>query len=799
MLSQSYGIRGFIAAFSFLLALSGCGGGGGSSARPPPPPPRPPPSCISTSAHGCISRDEFVRLRDGIASDRRADSEFSRQWALETLNVHQAHAALAVKYGADTRPGDGVRIGVMDSGVDLTHPELAGASITETFLQNLPDEMRTDYGANEFSHGTAVTSIMAAQPNNVGFLGIAWGSTYKVFTMPIGEHLADDDPLRTAFDWESAYRDVLASGVDIVNAGYNIESGFIENFTAADLRNSARFGPSFDVIAQQGVTDPAIFVWPAGNDYNVLVPCAQGDQNCFADSTSRTGYSYRVISPKLEGGAVALLPELQGHNVVVVAVARNGTITDFSNRCGIAGPWCIAAPGSGITAALFDSETPSPGSFRVMLNGQGTSFAVPMVSGGLALMKHFFRDQLSNRELLARLFATADKSGIYAPDRTDGSSSIYGQGMMDLGAAVSPVDNAQVMLNSRVGENGNDGHSIQTTQIRLGMAFGNSLSRSLAGREIAAFDALGAPFCFDVSGLAGTALQPSALGRLFRLMTPGRNAFGQAERGTRLTRAPYALAAHQGDWRFGLYESPANAQSSLLNLAGNAATLTYTAQTGLEATAFATVSQATAFNPAGLPRQQTSDMGALLAWRPADMPVGVRVGWLKEGNSLLGATATGAFGRLSANNVFTGFEAAAEVGGWRLGFDTEIGLVAPNAGGGLIDGMSWLTTSAMSLRANRRLGAHDELTISVSQPPRIENGAATFRLPVGRTRDGVILRESFSAGLVPSARQIDVAARWRRTGVFGGEFRAEAAASHNPGHVAVKPMFSLLAGWRGEF
>ena len=38
----------------------------------------------------------------------------------------------------------------------------------------------------------------------------------------------------------------------------------------------------------------------------------------------------------------------------------------------------------------------------------------------------------------------------------------------------------------------------------------------------------------------------------------------------------------------------------------------------------------------------------------------------------------------------------------------------------------------------------------------------------------MILRESFSAGLVPSARQIDVAARWRRTGVFGGALQAEA-------------------------
>ena len=557
------------------------------------------------------------------------------------------------------------------------------------------------------------------------------------------------------------------------------------------LRGIDRLGSAFEVIAQEGVADPAIFVWIAGNDHGN--PCDDGDENCFADSTSSTGFSYRATSPGPEAGAVAKLPELQGHNVVVVAVDRGLRIADLSNRCGVAGPWCIAAPGVDVRGAAFGSVAPSPGSFRVLLNLAGTSFAAPMVSGGLALMKHFFRGQLSNRELVTRLFATANKSGIY------GTSSIYGQGLMDLGAAVSPVDDVQVMMNSRVGENAHNGHSIQTTQLRLGRAFGDGLSRSLAGREIAAFDALGAPFWFDLSSLAGTAYQPSAMGRLHSLMAPGKKAGRPAARGTRMTLAPYALAVHRGAWRVGLYESPATAESSLLNLAGNAATVTFKAPNGFETMAFATVNQATALNPASLPRQRTSDMGALLAWRPPETPVGVRVGWLKEGNSLLGSTATGAFGRLSANNVFTGFEAATDFGGWRLAFDTEIGLVAPNVGSGLIDGVSWLTTSAMSLRVNRHLTAHDEVTVSVSQPPRIENGSAQFSLPVGRTRDGVILRESFSAGLVPSARQIDVAARWRRTGVFGGALQVEAAASHNPGHVAAKPMFSLLAGWRAEF
>ncbi len=731
--------------------------------------------------------DNFERLRDADAAEHLANLEFTGsrsllshfkgQWGLKALNVHQAYAALALKYGEKVKPGDGVTIGIMDTGVDLLHREFIGASITETFLQGAPDEVETDFPRGHSSHGNSAISVMAAQPNGAGFIGIAWGATFKMFALRY-----------SSSDWAQAYRSVLESGADIVLANRGTIGTFVENYTADSLRAS-HLGPQFEVLAQKSKADPTIFVFPANNDHGK--PCNQGNQNCYADSTSATGYSYRATSSAYDG-AVALLEELQGHTIVVVAVARDLKITSFSNRCGIAGPWCIAAPGIDVSVAYF-----GPYDNKDYGLSYGTSVSAPMVSGGLALMKHFFRDQLSNREVVTRLFATANKEGIYAPDRADGTSSIYGQGLMDLGAAVSPVGNAQVMTNSRVGENG---PSIQTTQLRLGRAFGDGLSRSLAGREIAAFDALGAPFWFDLSGLVGTAYRPSVIGRLYSLIGPPvRKADHPVAHGTRMTLAPYALAVHRGAWRVGLYESPATAESSLLNLAGNAATVTFKVQNGLETTVFATMNQVTSYNTTGLPRQKTSEMGALLAWRPPDAHVGVRVGWPKEGNTLLGSKANGAFGRFSANSVFTGFEAATEFGGWRLAFDTEIGLVAPNAGGGLIDGVSWLTTSATSLRGDRRLTAHDEMTISVSQPSRIENGAVTFRLPVGRTRGGVILRESFSAGLVPSARQIDLAARWRRTGVFGGEFRAEAAASHNPGHVAAKPLFSLLAGWRAEF
>ena len=56
-----------------------------------------------------------------------------------------------------------------------------------------------------------------------------------------------------------------------------------------------------------------------------------------------------------------------------------------------------------------------------------------MVSGGLALMKQIFRGQLSNTDLVTRLYETADRSGFYA------DAAVYGRGSMDLGAATSPV------------------------------------------------------------------------------------------------------------------------------------------------------------------------------------------------------------------------------------------------------------------------------------------------------------------------------------------------------------------------
>lgn len=96
---------------------------------------------------------------------------------------------------ADT--GQGIRIGIVDTGVDYTHPALGGCfgknclvsygyDLTgddwEGFGPPSPDDDPFD---DCIGHGTHVSGIIAAQPNKMNFTGVAPGATlgmYKVFS-----------------------------------------------------------------------------------------------------------------------------------------------------------------------------------------------------------------------------------------------------------------------------------------------------------------------------------------------------------------------------------------------------------------------------------------------------------------------------------------------------------------------------------------------------------------------------------------------------------------------------------------
>ena len=747
------------------LILASCGGG---------------EPCVETHDQGCVTQAEYVELADEVAGEYAERTSFQNQWGLAAIGADQAYANLELRFGPGVAAGEGVTVGVLDTGIDTGDPAFGDRIVTEQFLPGAVDE-----DGSEFSHGTAVASILAGA-EVPGFepqpLGVAWGADLVVFAMPLGSAPELYDPIDvsalpgTGEFFAETFEEILAwefesERIDFLNLSLGV-SGIIENYGEEVVREP--FEAMAAVIAQEGVEDKVVFVWAAGNEHetacDIPIPqCVDG--------------AVEASSPILLSSLAVHFPELRQNTVAVAAIRPDGEIADFSNRCGIAAEFCLAAPGDDVRVSYFGPHPADGRPIRGVATGGGTSYAAPMVTGGLALMKQYFRGQLSNVDLLARLLETADRSGIYA------DAAIFGRGLMDLAAATSPVGVPVVAMGDRVG---GLGASIQGTSLQVGRAFGDSFVHSLANREIAAFDTLGAPFWYVAGSLVTAETRPSLLHRLrdlerawarppdasptdpirFPILeTPG------APQGA----VPALYLASSG--------APAATKAGHLALAGRSLVATMPVGASLSATALTTE---------GLAGQEPAS-GATLAWREPDAALGVRVGWLGERETLLGSSSEGAFGDLEANALFAGLEADTDIGQWRIGGAAEIGTVNARTRGGLFEDLSPLATSAFALHATRQGSQGDVVRVSLAQPLRVEDGEARLAVPWGRTTAGEVIRSAVALNAEPGGRQVDLAVQWQRP-LDVGQLSLGATLSREPGHDRnADPELILLSGWRLAF
>ncbi len=490
---KNLGMGSAITLIILSLLVASCGGGGGGGAaqdQPDPVDPAPQPP---------ISTPDPAATQNTIAQRYRQHMNFAFQPALGLINADSAYGYLEATRGTGTsnpaqaptiRPGAGVKIGVIDGGLDLRHISFEGISIRSFFSRT----------GNNLRHGTGVTSVMASAPqasrvrSAYRFGGVAWGAEFSMYAIPLGT--ADPDrPYQAlspaaAAPWYNSYRNrflrAFRDKVDFLNLSLAYD-GLIEFYDESALRASLQ--SAFDLYAQKGATDKTVLVFAAGNANSHK--CRAGTRNCVCATPNCQFGELRATSPEFTSAFMVHIPELRSHTVAVVAVDSEGpsagVISDFSNRCGIAKNWCIAAPGKRIRVATVDVN-----SRPVLQIVNGTSFAAPFVVGGLAVMKQMFRGQLSNTALLTRLYATANKSGIYA-DR-----DIYGQGLMDLGAATGPQGQQTVAVGQWVSDGGFD---LLGTELKLGRALGDGFRQAVGSREMVVFDRLGAPFWYELSSL----------------------------------------------------------------------------------------------------------------------------------------------------------------------------------------------------------------------------------------------------------------------------------------------------------
>ena len=113
-----------------------------------------------------------------------ADTLYQEQWYLQRIGTSRAWSLALEESGGDLET---VTVAVIDTGVDFSHPDLAGIL---TSGQNYLSTFATPFDDN--GHGTHISGLIAAAVNGAGMVGPGLDVTVLAFDWPHGASQAEE-------------------------------------------------------------------------------------------------------------------------------------------------------------------------------------------------------------------------------------------------------------------------------------------------------------------------------------------------------------------------------------------------------------------------------------------------------------------------------------------------------------------------------------------------------------------------------------------------------------------------------
>jgi serine protease len=304
----------------------------------------------------------------------------------------------------DISQGAGATVAVIDTGAEITHPELAGrVADLQTF-----DATRSPAGLDTIGHGTHVASLACAAGNNgIGLAGAGLGCRLLVVKSDFS-----DSSVAASIVW------AVDHGADAINMSFGTAPGAVPSLPVV---NAIDYAVAHEVVLVAAAADDPIE--DQGYPASALQPTGTGADPNVGRGLSVTAADFRDQRAPFAG---------RGSQI---SIAAYGTYDggDDDGPPGIFGAFTSALNALD-TGALGQTR---PCRCRTLFNAdaryaylQGTSMAAPMVAAAAALVRHLNPD-MPAVEIVRLLKQTARRPpGV-------GWTPELGWGILDAGTALA--------------------------------------------------------------------------------------------------------------------------------------------------------------------------------------------------------------------------------------------------------------------------------------------------------------------------------------------------------------------------
>jgi len=356
---------------------------------------------IRATARAGGADDETLERTTTVAATADLSAQ---QWDMRAIKAPEANAI---------DPGSSrVTVGVIDSGIEPTHPALAhtiDTSASAGCLTGAPDTTPAAWAPTNSDHGTHVAGTIAGKDAATGFTGIAPGVKLASVKVVSDEGLIYPEAAVCAFMWSAEH------DFPVTNNSYYIDPGmFYCPKQSGDAAAYEAVRRSVAYSQRKGVLNVAA----AGNS-GFDIPAQTTDPN----------------RPHEVDSSCAILPKGLDGVVTTSAVGYAGTKSSYSNYG--KNEIDVTAPG-GDRAQIPPAGEGADCPLSTVFDGGygtkcGTSMASPHAAGVAALLAGKYR-HIPPHALATLLGAKADPvpcagaEGCTGPDR---NNSFYGKGMVN--------------------------------------------------------------------------------------------------------------------------------------------------------------------------------------------------------------------------------------------------------------------------------------------------------------------------------------------------------------------------------